>query len=94
MINMNKWNIIKYIFGGLIALLVFNFTFNLLCPEVDFRDFHISECEYCHSQNMSYGLCSGFCFNSSGSGSCAFNLDRSCQEIPHGSNLGTRTCEI
>ena len=59
-----------------------------LLPIQDYKDcydFYNWECEECHKQNKSYGLCSGFCYESNGvSEGCEFDLDKICNEtIPH-----------
>ena len=79
------------IFGIFSVLL---FIPDLLCPEVDFYELHKEECEQCHLQGKAYALCSGFCYpnNEENINTCSFPLSKNCNEVPHGSNLGTRHC--
>lgn len=61
--------------------------------EKDFYDYHVGECHACHSLNLSFLLCSGFCvkpdYNSKcdDSGGCMEICPNvSCEKnIPHGS---------
>lgn len=69
---------------------VLDMSYNFLFPEVDYHDVHVTECEKCHERNLSYGLVSGFCLDGDIDGIYAYNLTRDCNEIPHGSVLGTR----
>jgi hypothetical protein len=59
----------------------------------DFRDFHIWECESCHAKNGTFLLCSGAClgegYDNFSSTGCVFPLNRSCQEISHGSQTSS-----
>lgn len=51
----------------------------------DCYDVYLEECNFCHSKNKSYSLCSGFCFACDNqSGGCEFDLDKKCEDsIPH-----------
>jgi hypothetical protein len=81
----------------LLALIGYSLIYNFICPEVDFYDFHVFECEYCHSINKTFSLCSGFCFepreDDNDNKPCAISPLEDCKKnIAHGSNLGTRRC--
>lgn len=83
--------------GAIILFGLFGLAYNLVCPEIDFYDFHVSECEYCHSMNMTFAVCSGFCYppreSDTNNKPCAISPLEDCKKnIAHGSNLGTRRC--
>lgn len=70
----------------IILLLIISFIFLFLFPRPEYNDctdFYKNECIDCKVKNMSYLLCSGFCYESDNIslGGCEFDFDRSCEEI-------------
>ena len=93
---MNKKSFLgAIIFAIFLYLLLYNY---ILCPEVDFYDFHVWECEQCHAENLTFALCSGFCYSPQQSdledGGCPaiHPLEDCAKTVPHGSLTGQRTC--
>jgi hypothetical protein len=51
---------------------------------------HVQECLECHSQNLTYLLCSGFCVPpryDDNNYSCTWGLNKSCEDLPKECNL-------
>ena len=66
----------------LVGIAVFSYhpKKDLACYEI-----HKQECEYCHSLNKTYLLCSGFCVEpeeSDKNKNCAYHPEENCSNIP------------
>ena len=70
-----------FLFGYIVMTPYRNyFKENLACYEI-----HKQECEYCHSLNKTYLLCSGFCVEpeeSDKNKNCAYHPEENCSNIP------------
>lgn len=84
---MNKENIKLYV--GMLLLVLLIILFSIPTKKYhDCYDGYVRECKECHSINMSYSLCSGFCYEPEESDLnpqlCMTHPSESCEEdIPH-----------
>ena len=66
------------------VIFIFIIVLLFLVPINEFKDcydMYVIECNDCHSKNMSYLLCSGFCIESNNiSERCETDLDKSCED--------------
>jgi len=58
--------------------------------EIDCYDYHVWECEECHKDNLTFAVCSGFCYEDDGTdNNCMVTPRENCsKEIEHGSLTG------
>jgi hypothetical protein len=94
---------IKYInilIGVLLILVVFIGVYNYYEQKINERDYgcwvyHVQECLDCHHKNLTYALCSGFCFepresdlsNNSMDIHCSIHPSENCFDLPKQCNL-------
>ncbi len=72
----------------IVVILVAEFTNKGILRAKDCYDFHVQECLDCHSQNLGFAVCSGFCYNSTSDSPCFIGMEKNCEtSISHGCNL-------